>query len=161
MCHVDVAYILYSVKILREISNIITNLNIFVPGTYPYGVHVYHSLKQICKVSKGYCKTFAASGVLNYLLNKFDTSEKIHTEINEGPHDALFGILFLFQYEHVMVKELLQFFIGKVNTQLFKTVELHKNKGRTVKHLSKQYTVKYILEHWNENPRPHLPSRDK
>lgn len=38
--------------------------------------------------------------------------------------DALACIFLLFQYEHVMVKELLQFFIGKIDTQLFETVVL-------------------------------------
>lgn len=62
----------------------------------------------------------------NYLFNKLNTSGKIHSEIDESPLDTLFFVFFLFEYEHVMVKELLQFFIGKVNTQLLITVVLDK-----------------------------------
>lgn len=39
--------------------------------------------------------------------------------------NTLLGVFLLFQDEHDVVKELLQFLIGEVNTQLFKTVVLH------------------------------------
>ena len=61
---------------------------------------------------------------LGYLLNKFDTLLQIHAEINEGPFNAFTLIFFLFQNEHVMVKELLQFFISEIDAKLFETVEL-------------------------------------
>lgn len=38
--------------------------------------------------------------------------------------NSLFSVFFLFEYEHDVVEKLLQFFIGKVDTQLFKTVVL-------------------------------------
>jgi hypothetical protein len=59
-----------------------------------------------------------------YLLNHLNAGQQVHTEINESPINALFLVFFLFEDEHVMVEELLQFFVGEVDTQLFKTVEL-------------------------------------
>ena len=59
-----------------------------------------------------------------YLFDQVDTSKQVHAEINEGPIDAFLLIFFLFQYEHVMVEELLQFLIGEVDAKLLKTVEL-------------------------------------
>jgi hypothetical protein len=49
---------------------------------------------------------------------------KIHAKIDKGPFDSFALVFFLFQHKHVMVKELLQLFIGKVDTQLFETVKL-------------------------------------
>ena len=62
--------------------------------------------------------------ILQYLFKKFNTGSKIHTEINEGPLDTFTFVFFLFKYEHVVVEELLQFFIGEVDAQLFEGVEL-------------------------------------
>jgi len=39
--------------------------------------------------------------------------------------NTLLGVFLLFQDEHDMVKELLQFLIGEVNTQLFEAIVLH------------------------------------
>jgi len=39
--------------------------------------------------------------------------------------NTFLGIFFLFQDEHDMVKELLQFLIGEVNTQLLEAIVLH------------------------------------
>lgn len=60
----------------------------------------------------------------NYLLDKFDTGGQVHTEVNKGPFDTLGLVLFLFKYEHVVVKELLQLFVCEVDAQLFETVKL-------------------------------------
>jgi hypothetical protein len=49
---------------------------------------------------------------------------QVHSEVNEGPGDPLSRVLLLLQDEHVMVEELLQLFVGEVDTKLFKTVEL-------------------------------------
>lgn len=49
---------------------------------------------------------------------------EIHAKVNESPLDAFALVFFLLQYEHVVVKELLEFFIGEINAELFKTVEL-------------------------------------
>lgn len=62
-----------------------------------------------------------------YLLNKIDTSEQVHSEIDEDPVDAFLFVLFLLQYEHVVVKELLQLLIGEVNAELLETVVLFLN----------------------------------
>ena len=62
-----------------------------------------------------------------YLLNEFNTSCQVHSEINKCPLDAFFLIFFLFEDEHVMVEELLELFIGEVDTKLLKAVTLLKN----------------------------------
>lgn len=59
-----------------------------------------------------------------YLLDQIDTSEQVHSEIDENPVNAFLLVLFLLKYEHVVVKELLQLLIGKVNAELLETVEL-------------------------------------
>jgi len=49
---------------------------------------------------------------------------QIHAEINEGPFDSFALVFFLFQNEHVMIEELLQFFVSEIDAQLFETVVL-------------------------------------
>lgn len=71
----------------------------------------------------------------DYLFDKFNTSQEIHSEIDKGPFDSFSGIFFLFQYEHVVVKELLKFFIRKVDTQLFKSVELDRTRHKQNQHI--------------------------
>ena len=62
-----------------------------------------------------------------YLLNEINASLQIHTKVNELPLNAFLFVFFLLQYEHVVVKELLESFIGIVDTQLLKAVELKTN----------------------------------
>jgi len=50
------------------------------------------------------------------------------TEINEFPLNCLSFILLLLENEHVMIEELLQFLVGIVDTQLFKTIRLQSAK---------------------------------
>lgn len=64
-----------------------------------------------------------------HLFNQIDTGQQVHTEIDKVPVNTLLLVLLLFQDEHVMVKELLQFLIGEVNTQLFEAVVLHSDLG--------------------------------
>jgi hypothetical protein len=59
-----------------------------------------------------------------YPFNHLNTGQEIHAEIDKLPDDALFGVLLLFQYEHVMVEKLLQLLVGEVDTNLFETVKL-------------------------------------
>lgn len=61
-----------------------------------------------------------------YLLDQFDTSEQIHSEIYKLPDDAFASVLFLLQHEHVMIKELLQLFVSEINAKLLKAVILPK-----------------------------------
>lgn len=62
--------------------------------------------------------------IVYYLLDQIDTSEQVHSEIDEGPINAFLLVLLLFEYEHVVVKELLQLLIGEVNAELLETVVL-------------------------------------
>jgi len=75
------------------------------------------------------------------LLNKFNTGSQIHTEINEHPVNGLFLVLFLFQYEHVMIEELLQSLISVVNTQLFKRVVIKDFKSSNVEYTNEELTL--------------------
>ncbi len=59
------------------------------------------------------------------LLNELNAGCQVHAKVNELPHDALFLVLFLFQHKHVVVEELLQLLIGKVDAQLLKGVKLY------------------------------------
>lgn len=59
-----------------------------------------------------------------YLLQQIDTHLQVHAKIDERPFDTLSVILFLFQNEHVVVEKLLQLFVGKIDAQLLKTIEL-------------------------------------
>lgn len=59
-----------------------------------------------------------------HLFNEIDTRLQIHSEVDEFPLNTLLLVFFLFQNEHVVVEELLKPFIGVVDTQLFKAVEL-------------------------------------
>ena len=49
---------------------------------------------------------------------------QVHSEVDEGPGNPLPRVLLLLQDEHVMVEELLQLFVGEVDAELLKTVEL-------------------------------------
>lgn len=68
-----------------------------------------------------------------YLLDEFDASLQVHTEVNKYPLDTFALVLFLLKHEHVVVEELLQLLVGEVDAQLFKAVELH---GRTQKEIN-------------------------
>lgn len=65
-----------------------------------------------------------------YLLNQFNTLLEIHAEIDEGPLNTLTLVFFLLQDEHVVVEELLQLFVGEVDTKLLEAVVLRFRKGR-------------------------------
>jgi len=58
------------------------------------------------------------------LLDQVDAGLQIHTEVDERPLDALLLVLLLLQDEHVMVEELLQTFVGVVDTQLLERIVL-------------------------------------
>lgn len=60
----------------------------------------------------------------SHLFNQVNTGLQVHTKINESPLNPFLLVLFLLQYKHVVVEELLQLFIGEVDAQLFKCVEL-------------------------------------
>jgi hypothetical protein len=62
---------------------------------------------------------------LGYLLNQFNASCQVHAKVNESPLDSLSFVLFLLKHKHVMVEELLKFFVGEVDTELFEAVVLH------------------------------------
>ena len=62
--------------------------------------------------------------VIDYLLNELNAGSQVHAKVNELPGNALFLVLLLFQYKHVVVEKLLQFLIGEVDAQLLQGVEL-------------------------------------
>ena len=61
---------------------------------------------------------------ISYLFNQINTGLQVHTKVNESPFNALFLILFLLQHKHVVVEELLQFLVGKVDAELLESVVL-------------------------------------
>merc|ERR1712198_781317 len=58
------------------------------------------------------------------LLDQLDGLDQIHTEVDEGPLDALSLVLLLLLDEHVVVEELLQALISVVNEKLLQDVEI-------------------------------------
>lgn len=60
-----------------------------------------------------YCALFVP--VSNYLFDELNAGQQIHPEIYKLPFDTLHFVFFLFQNEHVMIKELLQFLVGKID----------------------------------------------
>ena len=59
-----------------------------------------------------------------HLFDQVDTGLQVHAKVDERPLDPLFLVLFLLQHKHVVVEELLQLFVGEVDAQLLKRVEL-------------------------------------
>lgn len=66
--------------------------------------------------------------VLLYLFDQIDTCEQVHAKIYEGPLNALPRVLLLFEDKHVVVEELLQLLVGKVDAELLEAVELFESK---------------------------------
>ena len=64
------------------------------------------------------------SWTCNYLLHQLNAGLQVHSEIDKHPVNALLLVLFLLKYEHVVVKELLQFLVCEVDAQLFEAVVL-------------------------------------
>ena len=62
---------------------------------------------------------------VSYLFDEIDTSLQVQPEVNEFPFNTFPLVFFLFKNEHVVVKELLQFFIGEVDAKLLEGVELN------------------------------------
>jgi hypothetical protein len=61
---------------------------------------------------------------MGYLFDQINTLLQVHAKIDESPLNAFTLIFFLFEDEHVVIEELLEFLIGKVNTQLLESVVL-------------------------------------
>ena len=57
-------------------------------------------------------------------FNQLNAGSQVHAKVNERPNNALFLVLLLLQDKHGVVEELLQFFIGEVDTQLLHAVVL-------------------------------------
>ena len=66
------------------------------------------------------------------LFNELNASSQVHPKVNEFPFNAFLLVLLLFQHEHVVVEELLQFLIGEVDAQLLKAVEIKDLKASDV-----------------------------
>lgn len=69
-----------------------------------------------------------------YLLDEINAQLQIHAKVNEGPFDALALIFLLFQDKHMMIEELLQFFVSEIDAQLFETVVLYTGNGTIHEH---------------------------
>ena len=67
---------------------------------------------------------FVWSFFFYYLLNELNAGLQVETEIDEDPLDTFTGVLFLLEDEHVVIEELLQLLVDKVNPQLLEGVEL-------------------------------------
>lgn len=59
-----------------------------------------------------------------YLFDQLNTSLEIEAEVNELPLNSFPLVFFLFQDKHVVVEELLETLVDKVDPELFKRVQL-------------------------------------
>ena len=64
------------------------------------------------------------------LLEHGDAGLQVHAEVDHLPLDALLEVLLLLQDEHVVVEELLQLLVAKVDAELLETVELETKKRK-------------------------------
>ena len=78
--------------------------------------------------------------MLQYLFNEINAGLQIHAKVDESPSNSFSGVLLLLEDKHVMVEELLQLLVGKVDAQLLETVKLQ-NKGFKVR-LTKKSSFK-------------------
>jgi hypothetical protein len=58
------------------------------------------------------------------LFNQFNRRLQVQPKVDKLPLDTFTLVLFLLQYKHVVVEELLQLFVGVVDAELFKAVFL-------------------------------------
>merc|ERR1719297_681614 len=68
------------------------------------------------------------------LLKHDDGSSQIHTEVNHLPVNTFLDVFLLFNNEHVVVEELLELLVDKVDGDLFKSIVLKNFKTSNVKH---------------------------
>ena len=88
-------------------------------------VRVVHIL-YVCMYVRVYvCRLVPRS----YLLDEVNAGLKVQAEVDELPLDALSLVLLLFEDEHVVVEELLQFLVGEVDAKLLKGVVLDGARG--------------------------------
>jgi hypothetical protein len=66
-------------------------------------------------------------------LDQVNGGLRVHTKIDEGPVDLLTDVFLLFEFEHVIVKELLELLVGVVNAQLLEGVELEDFESSDIK----------------------------
>lgn len=63
-----------------------------------------------------------------YLFNELNAGSQVHAKVNELPLNPFLFVFLLFQHKHVVVEKLLQFFIGEVDAELLKGVELQRQR---------------------------------
>merc|ERR1719216_842514 len=68
------------------------------------------------------------------LLKHDDGSLQVHTEVNHDPVNALLDVLLLLHNEHVVVEELLQLLIDKVDGDLLEAVVLEDLETSNLEH---------------------------
>merc|ERR1711971_1160309 len=68
------------------------------------------------------------------LLKHDDGSLQVHAEVNHDPVNALLDVFFLFHNKHVVVEELLELLVDKVNGDLLKAVVLKDLETSNIEH---------------------------
>merc|ERR1711881_411334 len=79
------------------------------------------------------------------LFKKIDTGLQVHTEVHHFPFNTFTHVFFLFKDEHVVVEELLQFFIGEVDAKLLEGVEIEDLKASNSNGTSSTSTLGNVL----------------
>ena len=110
--------------------------------------------KQIFKVSAAALLSFVTrfpATEVSHLLNELNGGLQVHTEVNELPVDTFLLVLFLLQYKHVVVEELLQTLVGVVDQQLFQSVQLKMDQRKS--------HWKFLDDSWLPRPKTHPTKR--
>ena len=58
------------------------------------------------------------------LLEHVDALLEIHSEVDHGPLDAFPQVLLLLQHKHMMIEELLELLVAKVDAKLLESIEV-------------------------------------
>merc|ERR1719193_258375 len=64
---------------------------------------------------------------------KINAGLQVHTEVHHFPFNTFTHVFFLFRDKHVVVEELLQFFIGEVDAKLLESVEIENFETSNIK----------------------------
>lgn len=78
-----------------------------------------------------------------YLFDQIDGRLKIQAEVHKFPIDVLSTIFFLFENEHGVIEQLLEFLIGVVDTHLFKGVQGEDFEASNIQNANERRTLSF------------------
>ena len=87
-----------------------------------------------------------SANVMSYLLNEIYGRLEVKTKVDKFPLDAFTFVFFLFNDEHGVVEQLLQFLIGVVDAQLLERIHLFQHHQQTQQshHHHRHHHVRFL-----------------